>query len=97
MPRTFVWHRSRGPRRTEPSTLTKGTVRIVQVRSGIGHTGRIRATLEALGLRHHQDSVVRQDSPALRGMIARVRHLVQVTPVTEKVDGKKQKAEGASA
>jgi large subunit ribosomal protein L30 len=81
MPRTFVWHRTRGPKHTEPNTLTTGKVRITQVRSGIGHNKVMNATLEALGLRHHQDSVVHQDSPALRGMIKRVRHLVEVTPV----------------
>jgi large subunit ribosomal protein L30 len=58
-------------------------VRNTQVRSGIGHNKDMNATLEALGLRHHQDSVVQQDSPALRGMIKRVRHLVDVTPVKE--------------
>lgn len=83
MPRTFVWHRSRGPKKTEPNTLTTGKVRITQVKSGIGQTVRMRATLEALGLRHHQSSVVHQDSPALRGMIMRVRHLVKVTPTKE--------------
>ena len=82
MPRTFVWHRSRGPQKTEPNTLTKGKVRITQVKSGIGQTARMRATLAALGLRHHQASVVHQDSAALRGMIMRVRHLVKVTPAT---------------
>jgi len=81
MPRTFVWHRTRGPKHTEPNTLTEGKVRITQVRSGIGHNKVMNATLEALGLRHHQSSVVHQDSPALRGMIKRVRHLVEVTPV----------------
>jgi large subunit ribosomal protein L30 len=81
MPRTFVWHRSRGPKITEPNTLTKGKVRITQVRSGIGQTVRMRATLAAIGLRHHQAVVVKQDSPALRGMIMRVRHLVTVTAV----------------
>ncbi|MBM4194539.1 MAG: 50S ribosomal protein L30 [Gemmatimonadetes bacterium] len=83
MPRTFVWHRTRGPKKTEPNTLTQGKVLIKQVKSGIGQTARMRATLEALGLRHHQDSVVQQDSPALRGMIMRVRHLVKVTPTKE--------------
>jgi large subunit ribosomal protein L30 len=78
-----VWHRSRGPKTTEPNTLTTGKVRITQVKSGIGQTARMRATLEAIGLRHHQASVVKQDSPALRGMIMRVRHLVKVTPVKE--------------
>jgi large subunit ribosomal protein L30 len=84
MPRTFVWHRTRGPRKTEPNTLTKGTVRVTQVRSGIGATARMKLTLEAIGLRHHQDEVVRPDSPSLRGQIKRVRHLVKVTPVKEK-------------
>ena len=83
MPRTFVWHRTRGPQHTEPNTLTTWKVQITQVRSGIGHNKVMNATLEALGLRHHQASVVHQDSPALRGMIKRVRHLVEVTPVKE--------------
>lgn len=83
MPRTFVWHPGRGPKKTAPNTLTEGKVRITQVRSGIGHNKVMNATLEALGLKHHQDSVVHQDSPSLRGMIKRVRHLVDVTPVKE--------------
>ena len=83
MPRTFVWHPGRGPAKTLPNTLTTGKVRITQVRSGIGHNKVMNATREALGLKHHQDSVVHQDSPALRGMIKRVRHLVDVTPVQE--------------
>jgi large subunit ribosomal protein L30 len=81
MPRTFVWHPGRGPAKTEPNTLTTGRVRIKQVRSGIGHNARMNATLKALGLRHHQDEVVHPDSPSLRGMIKRVRHLVEVSPV----------------
>ena len=83
MPRTFVWHRSRGPKTTVPNTLTKGKVLIRQVKSGIGQTARMRANLEALGLRHHQGEVTHTDSPALRGMIKRVRHLVTVTKVKE--------------
>ncbi|HEU5184471.1 MAG TPA: 50S ribosomal protein L30 [Gemmatimonadaceae bacterium] len=84
MPRTFVWHRTRGPRKTEPiGAPTKGRVLIEQVRSGIGHPKKLRATLAALGLRHHQDAVVKQDSESLRGMIKQVRHLVKVTPVKE--------------
>jgi large subunit ribosomal protein L30 len=83
MARTFVWHPGKGPKTTPPNTLTKGKVRITQVRSGIGHNKTMNATLEALGLRHHQASVVHQDSPSLRGMIKRVRHLVDVTPVKE--------------
>ena len=83
MPRTFVWHPGKGPTKTAPNTLTEGKVQIKQVRSGIGKPEVMRQTLEALGLRHHQDMVVHQDSPSLRGMIKRVRHLVEVTPVKE--------------
>ena len=43
----------------------------------------MRATLEALGLRHHQAEVVHEVSPGLAGQLKQVRHLVQVTPVEE--------------
>jgi large subunit ribosomal protein L30 len=81
MPRTFVWHPGKGPRTTGKNELTTGKVRIKQVRSGIGHSWRMKATLEAIGLKHHQDEVIKQDSPALRGQLKQVRHLVEVVPV----------------
>lgn len=83
MARTHVWWNTKGPRSTPKQELTTGRVRIKQVRSGIGHSWRMRATLEALGLRKHQSEVVLQDSPALRGQIKRVRHLVEVTKVED--------------
>jgi large subunit ribosomal protein L30 len=58
-------------------------VRIEQVRSGIGKPAVQRQTLQAIGLRHHQDVVIKQDSESLRGQIKRVRHLVKVTPAEE--------------
>jgi large subunit ribosomal protein L30 len=63
--------------------MTDGQVRIRQIRSGIGHPATARRTLEALGLRHHQDSVTHPDSPSLRGMIKKVRHLIEVSPVKD--------------
>ncbi|MCZ8205137.1 MAG: 50S ribosomal protein L30 [Gemmatimonas sp.] len=82
MPRTFVWHPSKGPAKTPKlEKPTDGKVQITQVRSAIGHSWRMRATLAALGLRHHQATVVQQDSASLRGQLKKVRHLVQVTPV----------------
>ena len=83
MPRTFVWHPSKGPKTTGKNVLTTGKVRIKQVRSGIGHSWRMNRTLEAIGLRHHQAEVIKQDSPALRGQLKQVRHLVEVVPVEE--------------
>jgi large subunit ribosomal protein L30 len=61
----------------------KGRLRIRQVRSGSGHSAALRRTLEALGLKHHQDEVVQKDHPAIRGMLYQVRHLIDVTPVKE--------------
>ncbi len=58
-------------------------LRVRQVRSGIGHPATHRRTLRALGLKHHQDVVTVGDSPSVRGMLAQVRHLVEVTPVEE--------------
>ncbi len=84
MARTFVWHRTRGPKHTpKEEPPTKGKIRIKQVRSGIGHPEVMKLTLKAIGLRHHQAVVIKQDSAALRGQIRRVRHLVEVSPVTE--------------
>ena len=84
MPRTFVWHPSKGPATTpKEQAPTNGKVRIKQVRSASGHPHPLRRTLAAIGLKHHQDVVVKQDNASLRGQIKQVRHLVEVTPVTE--------------
>jgi large subunit ribosomal protein L30 len=50
---------------------------ITQTRSGIGAPSKHRRTLEALGLKH-QRTVQLEDTPAIRGMIFQVRHLVKV-------------------
>jgi large subunit ribosomal protein L30 len=92
MPRTFVWHRSRGPTSTpKPLPETGGDLRIKQVRSGIREPERMRRTLEVIGLRHHQDEIIRPDSPTIRGQLKLVRHLVEVTPVEEKARRGKQR------
>jgi large subunit ribosomal protein L30 len=49
------------------------------VRSGLGHAETYRRTLAALGLRHQRE-VVLPDTPSIRGMLTKVRHLVRVTP-----------------
>ncbi len=73
-------YRKRKPGRDRPlPPQGKGDLRILQVRSGIGRPAFERRTLEALGLRHHQQAVVKKDHPALRGMLRQVRHLVEVT------------------
>ena|SRR2546430_2683379 len=81
MPRTFVWHPGKGPKTTPALKIKDGeTVRVKQIRSGIGHEARMRATLEAMGLRNHQAVIERVLTPQLRGQIKHVRHLVEVMP-----------------
>jgi large subunit ribosomal protein L30 len=58
-------------------------IRITQVRSGVGRVQKHRRTLRALGLKRHQQSVVHEDNPAIRGMIAQVGYLVDVQEVEE--------------
>jgi large subunit ribosomal protein L30 len=48
------------------------------VRSPIGANERQRATVQALGLRKMHQVVEHNDSPVTRGMLAKVRHLVQI-------------------
>jgi large subunit ribosomal protein L30 len=57
---------------------------VKQVRSGSGRPALHRRTLQALGLRHHQDVIEVRDTPSIRGMLFQVRHLVEVTPAGEK-------------
>lgn len=55
---------------------TTGRLRIVQVRSAIGSKPKHRGTLRALGLGRIGREVVLPDRPEMRGMLARVPHLV---------------------
>jgi large subunit ribosomal protein L30 len=56
-------------------------LRIKQVRSSIGRQRRQGLTIRALGIRRMNGVVVHDDTPQIRGMINRVRHLVEVEEV----------------
>jgi len=56
-------------------------LRVTQVRSGIGTKPKHRGTLRALGLGRIGKSNTLPDRPEVRGMIAKVPHLVQVEEV----------------
>ncbi len=56
-------------------------LRIRQVRSVIGTPRDQRATLRGLGLRRIGHVVEREDTPAIRGMVKKVSHLVEVEEV----------------
>ena len=54
------------------------TIKIKQIKSKIGYPIDQKRTLEALGLRKISQVVEKEDSPALRGMIRKVHHLVTI-------------------
>jgi large subunit ribosomal protein L30 len=56
-------------------------VRVTQVKSQIGESERHRGTLRALGLGRIGRSAEHEESPALAGMIRKVRHLVKVESI----------------
>jgi large subunit ribosomal protein L30 len=57
---------------------TGKTIRVTLVRSPIGYTKDQKDTAKALGLRRLHQTVEHKDNPALRGMIRKIIHLVQV-------------------
>ena len=62
-----------------PKKETSGkSIRVTLVRSAIGYTKDQKATVKALGLRRMHQTIEHKDTPALRGMIRKVFHLVQV-------------------
>jgi large subunit ribosomal protein L30 len=60
------------------------TVNVTLRRSLIGEKPKTRATVEGLGLRKINQTVTQVDSPSLRGMLAKVSHLVEVSDGSEK-------------
>lgn len=56
-------------------------MKITQVKSKIGQTGRQKKTLQALGLRKMHQSIVVEANPQIQGMIEKVRHLLEVEEV----------------
>lgn len=56
-----------------------GLVKITLVRSPIGFNRNQLAVVKGLGLRRIRHTVELKDTPAVRGMIHKVRHLVEVT------------------
>lgn len=54
------------------------TIKITQVKSEIGSTKRIRATLVGLGLTKMNKTITRKNTPEIRGMVYKVQHLVRV-------------------
>ena len=64
-----------------------GLVKITQERSKIRCIEKHKRTLAALGLRRINHSVVHEDTPQIRGMVAQVSYLVRVEPASDGVPG----------
>ncbi len=58
--------------------MAENTITVRQKRSQIGSMPKTRATMRALGLRKIGDTNVLPDRPEIRGMIARVPHLIDI-------------------
>ena len=58
-------------------------LKVTLVKSPIGYNGRQKATVKSLGLRRMGQSALLGDAPSVRGMIAKVSHLVSVEEVNE--------------
>ena len=56
-------------------------IKVTQIKSGIGTKPNQRQTLRSLGLKRISDSVVKEDRPEIRGMVATVPHLVTVEEI----------------
>ena len=56
-------------------------LKVTQIKSVIGRPQPHRRVIEALGLRRHQKTVLHNDTPAIRGMLHKVRHMVRVEEV----------------
>jgi len=54
-------------------------LKITLVKSQIGVPRKLRVVLTGLGLRKMNSTVIRQDNPQIRGMVFKVKHLVEVT------------------
>ncbi|QCI25124.1 50S ribosomal protein L30 [Buchnera aphidicola (Rhopalosiphum padi)] len=54
------------------------TIKITQTKSSIGRIPKHKKTLLGLGLRHIGHSVIRQDTPAIRGMIKKISYILKI-------------------
>jgi large subunit ribosomal protein L30 len=54
------------------------TLKITQIKSGIGFPADQKRTVRALGLKRINHTVEQKDNPVIRGMIFKVKHLVKV-------------------
>jgi large subunit ribosomal protein L30 len=60
------------------TAVSSSALKLKLIKSPVGYNARQRATVQSLGLRRLHQVVVQPDSPITRGMVEKVKHLVQV-------------------
>jgi len=78
------------PIEATPDPVPGAMLRITQVRSTIGRPKDQGLTIRALGLRRIRHTVERVDNAAIRGMVTKVRHLVEVEEVPADAVGRER-------
>ena len=63
---------------SEPKKL-----RITYVKSAIGYSLKHKATIKSMGFSRLNQTVIKEDSPSLRGMIQKVNHLLKIEEVVD--------------
>ena len=66
-----------------PTEDAASSLAVKQIRSEIGHPETMRRTLRSLGLHHYQQMVTVPNTSSIRGMLVKVRHLIEVSPAQE--------------
>ncbi len=68
----------------------KKMLRITLVKSPIGYSQRHKDTVRAIGLRRLNQTIEQPDTPTMRGMVAKVNHLVSVEVVSNEENNKEE-------
>lgn len=63
--------------------MSQKTIKITYFKSAIGYRQQQKDTIRSLGFRRLNQTIEVQDSPSVRGMVNKVRHLVRIEPEEE--------------
>tara|TARA_B100000315_G_C14442377_1_gene525316 strand:- start:67 stop:255 length:189 start_codon:yes stop_codon:yes gene_type:complete len=61
--------------------MAEKKVKITQIKSAIGYRLQAKDTLKALGIKKMNDSVIKVISPAIKGMITKINHLLKIEDI----------------
>tara|TARA_B110001454_G_C12301669_1_gene259768 strand:- start:172 stop:360 length:189 start_codon:yes stop_codon:yes gene_type:complete len=61
--------------------MKNNKLEIKQIKSSIGYNVKTKKTLEALGIKKINHIVIKNDSPSIRGMVYKVKHLIEIKEI----------------